>query len=164
MSRSDDQAFAVIVAWMGGRPRPRLRSRAALAFEVHLEDGGVMNEAVDDRDRHRLVREDLAPFAKGLVGGDQQRTPLVPGAAQLKEDAGFSLVFGDVGEVIEDQEVESVELGDGGFESELATGNLQPLDEIGGAGEQHAPAVFDESEAESCGKVALATAGRPKQQ
>ena len=107
-----------------------------------------MNEAVDDRDRHRLVREDLAPFAKGLVGGDQQRTPLVPGADQLKEDAGFSLVFGDVGEVIEDQEVESVELGDGGFESKLATGNLQPLDEIGGAGEQNAPAVLDKREAE----------------
>src|SRR6516165_9318342 len=122
-----------------------------------------MNEAVD-RDRHRLVWEDLAPFAKGLVGGYQQRTPLVPGADKLKEDAGFSLVFGNIGEVIEDQEVESVELGDGGFESELATGNLQSLDEIGGAGEQHTPAVFDESEAESCRKVALATARRPKQQ
>src|SRR5215467_3732181 len=119
-----------------------------------------MNEAVDDSDRHRLVREDLAPFAKGLVGGDQQRTPLVAGADELKQDAGFSLVFGDVGDVIEDQEVEFVELGDGGFESELATGNLQPLDEIGGAGEQHTPAVFDDSEAESCRKVALAAAGR----
>src|SRR5215472_66793 len=41
---------------------------ATIAFDVHLEDGGVMNEAVNDSDRHRLVREDLAPFAKGLVG------------------------------------------------------------------------------------------------
>jgi hypothetical protein len=31
-----------------------------------------MNEAVNDSNRHRLVGEDLAPFAKGLVGGDQQ--------------------------------------------------------------------------------------------
>jgi hypothetical protein len=69
-----------------------------------------------------------------------------------------------VGEVIKDQEVEFVELGNGGFESELATGNLQPLDEIGGAGEQHAPAVFDESEAGSCRKVALAATRRPEQQ
>jgi hypothetical protein len=60
--------------------------------------------------------------------------------------------------------VEFVELGNGGFESELAAGNLQPLDEIGGAGEQHAPAVFDESEAECCRKVALAAARRPEQQ
>jgi hypothetical protein len=31
--------------------------------------------------------------------------------------------------------VEFVELGDGGFESEVATGDLQPLDQIDGAGE-----------------------------
>src|SRR5215469_15645788 len=74
---------------------------AAIAFDVHLEDGGVMNEAVNDSNRHRVVREDLAPFAKGLVGGDQQRAAFVAGANKLKEDAGFSLVFGDVGEVIE---------------------------------------------------------------
>ena len=43
----------------------------AVAFDVHLEDGGVMNEAVDDSDRHCLVREDFAPFAEGLVGGDE---------------------------------------------------------------------------------------------
>ncbi len=36
-----------------------------------------------------------------------------------------------------------VELGDSGFEKELATGDLEPLDEIGGASEQNAPAPFD---------------------
>src|SRR5215210_6632993 len=41
--------------------------------------------------------------------------------------------------------------------------DLQPLDEIGGSGEQHAPAVFDESEAERCRQVTLAGAGRPEQ-
>ena len=30
---------------------------AAVALDVHLEDGGVMNEAVDDRDCHCLVAE-----------------------------------------------------------------------------------------------------------
>jgi hypothetical protein len=113
----------------------------AVAFDVHLEDGGVMNEAVDDSDRHCLVREDFAPFAEGLVGGDEERAPLIAGADELKEHAGFGLVFGDVGDVIEDQQVEFVELGDGGFEREVATGNLQPLDQIDGAGEQYAPAV-----------------------
>ena len=33
------------------------RSATAVAFDVHLEDGGVMNEAVDDRDGHCLVAE-----------------------------------------------------------------------------------------------------------
>ena len=60
--------------------------------------------------------------------------------------------------------MEFVELGDGGFASELATRNLQPLDQIDGAGERYALAVFDESEAECCRKVALAAAWRAKQQ
>src|SRR6185437_2544939 len=105
-----------------------------------------------------------APFAKRLVGGNQQGFSFVAGADELKEHAGFGLVFGDVGEVIQDQQVKFVELGNGGFESKLATGNLQSLNEICGAGEQHAPAVFDESEAESCRKVALAPTRRPEQQ
>src|SRR4051794_11427023 len=88
-----------------------------------------MDEAVDDSDRHSLIREDLAPLAKGLVGSDEEGSPLVPGADEFKEHAGFGLVFGDVGEVIQDQQMEFVELGNGGFESELATGNLQSLNE-----------------------------------
>src|SRR3954469_15543850 len=79
-----------------------------------------MDEAVDDSDRHSLIREDLAPLAKGLVGSDEEGSPLVPGADEFKEHAGFGLVFGDVGEVIQDQQMEFVELGNGGFESESA--------------------------------------------
>src|ERR1700730_17146747 len=74
-----DQALAVIVAWTGGGGGGRRRwagrrrraaaaslaferGTAAVAFDVHLEDGGVMDEAVDDSDRHCLVWEDLTPF------------------------------------------------------------------------------------------------------
>ena len=62
----------------------------------------------------------------------------------------WGLVLGDVGEIIEDQEVEFVELGNGSFEGELAAGNLQSLDEIGG-------------KAKRCRKVALAAAWWSKQ-
>ena len=50
----------MIVAWTGGRPAAPLafeRGAAAVALDVHLEDGGVMNQAVYDRDRHCLVAE-----------------------------------------------------------------------------------------------------------
>src|SRR6266446_6091244 len=33
------------------------RGATAVALDVHLEDGGMMNQAVDDRDRHCLVAE-----------------------------------------------------------------------------------------------------------
>src|SRR5215471_19021898 len=90
---------------LDGPPEPpdeRVSSKDRLR-SLHMEDGGVMNEAVDDSDRHCLVREDFAPFAEGLVGGDEERAPLIAGADELKEHAGFGLVFGDVGDVIEDQ-------------------------------------------------------------
>jgi len=41
-----------------------------------------------------------------------------------------------------------VELGDGGFQGKLAPGDLKPLHEIGGAAEEHAPAVLYETEAD----------------
>ena len=45
---------------------------AAIAFDVHLQDGGVMDEAVNGRERHGLVGEHLARLAEGLIGSDQQ--------------------------------------------------------------------------------------------
>jgi hypothetical protein len=47
------------------------RGATSIAFDIHLEDGGVMDEAIDGGERHRLVWEHLAPFAEGLIGGDQ---------------------------------------------------------------------------------------------
>ena len=85
-------------------------------------------------------------------------------ADQLEQDAGLGLILGDVGEVVEDQQVVVVELGDGAFERELAARDLQPLHEVGRAGEEHAPAVLDEGEADGGREMALSAAGRPEQQ
>ena len=57
-----------------------------------------------------------------------------------------------------------IELGERTFEGELAARDLQALDEIAGAHEQHAPSVLDESESDGCRKMALASAGRAEQQ
>jgi hypothetical protein len=53
-----------------------------------------------------------------------------------------------------------VELGDGGLEREFSPCDLQALDEVGGAGEEHAPAVLDEPEADGGGQMALSAARR----
>jgi hypothetical protein len=37
------------------------------AFDVHLEDGRLMNEPVDGGERHGWIGEDPVPFAEGLV-------------------------------------------------------------------------------------------------
>jgi hypothetical protein len=95
-----------------------------------------------------LVWKDFPPLAEGLICRDEQRAPFVAGADQLEEDAGFGLILGDIGDVVEDEEVIFVELVDRGLESEVASRDLQLLDEVRRSGEENAPAVFDERQAE----------------
>ena len=59
-----------------------------------LIDTELVDEAIDDSERHRLVREDLAPFTEGLVSGDQQGAPLArPTIAQVA-GRGHDLRYG----------------------------------------------------------------------
>ena len=71
-----------------------------------------MDEAVDRSDGHGLIREDAVPSAEGLVGGDHDGAALVARGDKLEEDAGLGVIFLDIGQVVEDQQVELVELGD----------------------------------------------------
>jgi len=139
-----------------GRPLSPFDSGAApVALDIELEDGRVMDEAIDGGEGHDGVGEDPVPFAEGLAGGDQDGAVLIARADQLEEHAGLGLVLGDIGEVIQDEQVILVELGDGGLQCELAARDLEALDEIGGAGEEHAPAVLDQAEADGGGQVIL---------
>jgi len=45
---------------------------AAIALDVDLQDGGVVDEPVDGGERHGVIGEYCAPFAERLIGGDQQ--------------------------------------------------------------------------------------------
>jgi hypothetical protein len=121
-----------------------------------------VDKAVDGCQRHSLIREHLAPCAEWLVCGDQHRAPLVAGSDQLEQHARFGLILADIGNVVEDQQLILVKLGERVFERELAACDLQALDEIAGAHEQHAPSILDESESDGCGKMALAGAGRAR--
>ena len=87
-----------------------------------------------------------APFAERLIGRDEHGAPLVARGDQLEQHAGLGLILGDVGDVVEDEQIVAVELGDRGFERQFASRRLQALDEIGGTGEQDAPAVLDKGE------------------
>jgi len=66
-----------------------------------------MDKAIDGGECHCLVGEDLAPFAERLIGRDQHRSPLVTCGDQLEQYAGFGLILGDVGDVVEDEQIES---------------------------------------------------------
>jgi hypothetical protein len=95
----------------------------------------MVHEPVDGCQRHGLVGENLAPFAEGLVGRDQQGSAFIAGGDQLEQHTGLGLILGDVSDIVEDQQLVLVELGDGGFEPQLPARHLQPLDEVGGTHE-----------------------------
>lgn len=71
-----------IVVLDGGvavEPRADDCGSAPIALDVHLEDDGVVHEAVDRGDRHGLVGENLIPRPEGGIGGDEQAAPFVAG-------------------------------------------------------------------------------------
>ena len=70
-----------------------------------------MDEAVDGRDGHGLVGEDLIPAAEGLVGRYGDAAVFIASGDQFEEDASFGLILVGIGDVVEDDQVELVELG-----------------------------------------------------
>ncbi len=124
-----------------------------MAVDIDLEDGGVVHEAVDCGQRHGGVWEDPAPFPEGPVCGDERGAALITGADEFEQHGSFRLILADISEVIEDQEMAAVEPVDGGFQRQFAAGDLALLDEVGCAGEQHAPAIFDQRETDGRGEM-----------
>jgi hypothetical protein len=91
-----------------------------VAVDIDFEDRRVMDETIDGGQGHGRIGEDLAPLAEWLVGGDEGGASFVAGADELEQDGGFGLVLADVGEVVEDEQMEAVEPVDGGLECEFA--------------------------------------------
>jgi len=76
------------------------------------------------RQGHSLIREDLAPFAQRLIGGDEHRPSFVTGADQFEQDAGLCLLLGDTREIVEDEPMAFVEFGARRFEREIRARDL----------------------------------------
>jgi hypothetical protein len=91
----------------------------------------VVDEAVDRGRRHRLIAKESPPLAERLIGCDENRPPLVTRRDQLEQDASVGLILGDVDDVVEDEQVVAVKLGDRGLEHQLVSpwrrgGDLMP--------------------------------------
>ena len=78
----------------------------------------MVHEPIDGRQRHGLAHDwaceaelaqvidaELAPFAEGLVGRDQQGSAFITSGDQLEQHTGLGLILGDVGDIVEDQQL-----------------------------------------------------------
>jgi hypothetical protein len=48
----------------------------------------MVDETIDRRQGHGLIREDFSPFAERLIGGDEHRSSFVASADQFEQNAG----------------------------------------------------------------------------
>src|SRR3546814_19118786 len=80
-----------------------------------------LHEAVDRGDSHGWIWKDVVPGRKLLVGGDGDRMALVAMGDELEQGAGLDLVLADVGQVVEDDEIELVELVEHRGQAEVAS-------------------------------------------
>src|ERR1039457_2498735 len=140
------------------------RRAAPIAVDVYFEDRGVMNKAIDGGERHGGIRKNLAPGAEWLVGRYEHGPMLITGTDQFEEDGGLRLIFADVGEIVEDQQMKAVEPVDGGFEREFAASDLQSLNQIRGSGEQNAEAIFHQRQADRGREMRFSASGSTDQQ
>ena len=135
-----------------------------ITLDIHLKDSRVVNEPVNGGQRHGRIGEDGIPFSERLVGRDQHRAAFVSGTYEFKQNAGLGLIFGDVGNVIEDHQMELVEFCDGTFEDEITACLLQFLDQICGSAKENAVPFLDKRVAYCRGKMRLAHTRRAEQQ
>ena len=61
----------------------------------------MMNQTINGGQGYGLIGKNPSPFAEGLIGSDQHRSPLVSRADQFEQNAGFRLILGDIGKVVE---------------------------------------------------------------
>ncbi len=84
----------------------------------------MVDQPVDGGDGDGGIGEDAIPGAEGLVGGDGKAACLVAPRDELEEDGCLGLVLLRVADVVEDDQVEAVELAQGGLEGEVASRRL----------------------------------------
>ena len=71
------------------------------ALVAGLDDIAVVGEAVEERCGHLRIAEDAGPFAKGEIGGDDDRGSLVESADQMEQQLAAGLGEGQIAEFVE---------------------------------------------------------------
>src|SRR5581483_2889333 len=83
----------------------------SIAGSVDGEDFAVVEETIEDRGGDHVIAEELAPSIERDVAGDHQRTSRIPGCHQLEEQIGATAVHRQVTQFIDDQKVDSAQVG-----------------------------------------------------
>ena len=107
----------------------------APAVVAGLDDVAMMGETIEQSRRHLRIAEHARPFAKGEIGRDDHRCPLVAAAYKVEQELSASLCEWQVTRFIQDDEVEAGKIiGEASLTAGPSFG-LEPVDQIDGVEE-----------------------------
>ena len=104
----------------------------------------MVNESIDCGERHGRVGEDVAPLREGRVGRDRDAFSFVSFGDQLEEHRGFRLIAAHVTQIVQDEQIETIELGEFLRQAEVAPGGLEALYEVTATREEHSAPGIDQ--------------------
>ena len=76
----------------------------AVAVAPDVDDVTVTHEAVDERARHDVVAQDVAPVLEAFVAREHGGRPLVAAAHELEEQHRPGVADGEVADLVHDEE------------------------------------------------------------
>ena len=76
----------------------------AIAVATDVHQVAMMQHAIDERRRHDLISEHLAPFLEALVRGQHGGSGLVAAVHELEEQDGANVIDGQVSDLVDHQE------------------------------------------------------------
>src|SRR6201998_1331821 len=127
----------------------------APALVAGFDDFAMMGQTVEERRRHLGVAEDTRPFAKGQIGGDDDRGALVQPAHQVEEQLAADLREGEIAELVEHDKVHAREIFGEPALAAAAGFGLEPVDEVDDDVEAASRAIADASPHNSNGQMRL---------
>ncbi len=90
---------------------PRLCGAPVVALHIHFQNRRVVYQSVHRCQRHGRLHRHLTPLRERCVGGDSQALALIPFGYQFEQHGSLCLVAPHVTEVIQNQQVKPVQLG-----------------------------------------------------
>ena len=135
----------------------------AITRAIDLDDDGMMQQPVEQRRCDHGAAEDVAPFRKAAVRGEDHRALFIARIDQLEEQVAATGYDREVSDLIDDQErwpaVEPEPFAQGAFALCLR----QSADQVGKRNERHAFARLDRLKPKRAGQMAFARARRAQQ-
>jgi hypothetical protein len=95
-----------------------------------FDDIAVVSEAIEQRSRHFGVGEDAWPFAKGKIGGDDDRGALIEPTDEVEQELAARLGEWQIAEFVENDEVHAGQVIGKATLARVAGFGLEPIDEI----------------------------------